>query len=51
MQVPEIHDKFKETNMERYGVKYPSQNSEIKETNMERYGVENVMFQKSHNDH
>lgn len=39
-------EKVKKTNLERYGVEYPIQNSEIyekiKKTNLERYGVEHL---------
>lgn len=41
-----IQDEIKQTNLERYGVEYASQNPEIqdkiKQTNLERYGVEYV---------
>jgi hypothetical protein len=40
----EINDKKKRTNLERYGVEYPSQSRNVKDkvkrTNIERYGVE-----------
>ena len=43
-------EKVRETNLERYGVEYSSQNenikNKIKETNIERYGVENTFQYK-----
>ena len=43
-------NKTKQTNLEKFGVEYPSQNEDIKEktkqTNLERYGVEFVLQNK-----
>jgi len=43
MQLDEVKNKIKQTNLDRYGVEYPPQNEEvknkIKNTNLERYGV------------
>ena len=47
-------EKFKETNLERFGVEYPIQNEEIlnkqKQTNIELYGVENIGQSKEARD-
>ena len=51
---PEIREKHKQTNLERYGVDNPAKVEEIKEkirkTNIERYGVENVYQSKDIQD-
>lgn len=43
-------EKIEETNLKRYGCKYPAQNKEVmkkmKNTMMEKYGVENISYKK-----
>lgn len=54
-QVPEVQMKTIKTNVERYGVKRPSQSNKVKEkvekTMLEKYGVKNIFQKEGFREH